>query len=333
VRWLPDSRSFLLTGVDLSGMATPQVWRIEATSGARTRVTSDLNSYTGASVSADGKTLATVQTEVAASIYVVDKGSAPRRVTTGTTREDGIAGVAWLADGRIVFASTATGLPQLWVVDSDGQNMRQLTTMNTPATNPSASADGKWIYFQSFAPEGVCLFRIAPDGSGLQQITKDGDARNPIVSRDGATVYLMAIRSGMPKLMKVPADGGTPSQVSDRYFRLLDLSPDGTQLLGVTWNPTERRATLATLSLADAAIEHLPDFPATSLFMPDGSLAVVQRREGGSVLLTRPRRGGAPRVLADAGTDTIFAGAISRDGRIAVSRGTSSSDVVLIRAK
>ena len=41
----------------------------------------------------------------------------------------------------------------------------------------------------------------------------------------------------------------------------------------------------------------------------------------------------APMHLGDLGTDNIFNGAIARDGRIAISRGTSSSDVVLIRAK
>jgi len=38
-------------------------------------------------------------------------------------------------------------------------------------------------------------------------------------------------------------------------------------------------------------------------------------------------------VLGEAGSDNIYGGAVSRDGRVAVSRGTSSSDVVLIRAK
>jgi hypothetical protein len=37
--------------------------------------------------------------------------------------------------------------------------------------------------------------------------------------------------------------------------------------------------------------------------------------------------------VGDAGSDNLYAAAVSRDGRIAFSRGTSSSDVVLIRAK
>jgi Tol biopolymer transport system component len=333
MQWLPDGQSFLVTAVDMSGMATPQIWRVSDPAAARTRVTNDLNAYLGASLSADGKSLATVQTEVQASIYVIDKsGSEPRRVTSGARREDGVSGLAWLPDGRIVFSTTGTGLPQLWITDVDGQAVRQLTSTRAPSTNPSASPDGKWIYFHSYAAEGFCLFRIAPDGTGLQQITRDGDARNPIVSRDGAQVYFMGMRSGSPKLMKVAAGGGTPTQVSDRYFRLLDLSPDGTELLGVAWHEQQRRAALALLAIENGTISLVPDL-ANALFLPDGNFAIVARREGRTTLVSKARTGGASRAIADVGTDSIFGAAIARDGRIAISRGTSSSDVVLIRAK
>jgi Tol biopolymer transport system component len=334
VEWLPDGRSFLVTGVDLSGMATPQVWRVAYPSGSRARVTNDLNAYLGASLSADGKSLATVQTETTASIYVVDKaGAEPRRLTDGARREDGINGISWMPDGRILFASTGSGLAQLWIVDADGRNLRQITSLSAPATNPSVSPDGKWIYFHSFAAEGYCLFRIAPDGSGLHQITRDGDARNPLVSRDGSLVYFMAMKSGTPKLMKIEPDVGPPIQVVDRYFRLLDLSADGKHVLGVVWNEKERRPMLGTMSLETSAIDMLPDFPPNSLYLPDGTLALVQRRQGKTTLASRPIRGGAPRVLAEVGGDGIFGVAFARDGRIAISRGTSSSDVVLIHAK
>jgi hypothetical protein len=41
----------------------------------------------------------------------------------------------------------------------------------------------------------------------------------------------------------------------------------------------------------------------------------------------------AVQALGEAGAEHVFTAAIARDGRIAISRGTSSSDVVLIRAK
>jgi Tol biopolymer transport system component/predicted Ser/Thr protein kinase len=336
VQWLPDGQSFLVTGVDFSGMATPQIWRVAYPSGERSRVTNDLNSYIGASLSADGRSLATVQTETIAGIYVADgSGGEPRRLagTGGPGHADGTNGIAWLSDGRIVYTSIASGLPQLWIADGDGANARQLTSLRGPAQIPWAAPDGKWIYFTSYAKEGVCLFRIAPDGSGLQQLTKDGDARNAVVSPDGRTLYFTSLNKGQPRLMSMPAEGGAPAQVSDKYFRVRTISPDGARLLGDAWSEAQRRSMLAMLTLKDGREDLLPEFPGNTLFMPDGGLAGVQRIQGKLVAGMWPKAGGPFKPLAPPTPDTIYASAISARGEIAMSRGQSSSDVVLIKAK
>jgi Tol biopolymer transport system component len=274
-----------------------------------------------------------VQTETSAAIYVVEPGKEPRRVVGGSRREDGTLGMSWLPDGRIVFSSTASGAPQIWIVDGDGQNMRQLTSGNRPAMRPRASPDGRTIYFQCPSAEGLDLFRISPDGSGLEQLTRDGDAREVVVSPDGQTLYYTALNSGTPRLMKLAAGGGAPVSLSNGYFRAHDVWPDGTKLLGIGWNESARRSLLATLTVATGAIEFLPDVPPSALMMPDGRVSVIVRRKGEGFVMTRALNGDDPLTLAAFGTDNIFGGAVTRDGRIAVSRGTSSSDVVLIRAK
>ena len=332
LQWLPGGRAFLATGVDFSGIATPQIFQVAYPSGERTRVTNDLNSYVGASVSSDGHSLATVQTATVAGVYVVDKpGDEPRRVTGGAGLADGTNGIAWLSDDRIVYTSTASGLPQLWIVDQDGRNGRQLTSMKGPAQTPSVAPDGKWIYFSSFAKEGVCLFRIAPDGSGLQQLTTDGDGRNGVISRDGKTLYFTATRSGKPRLMKVSPEGGTPAAVSDAYFRVHDVSPDGTRLLGSSWSEQQRRVVLAQFSLKEGTLQ-LMGLPTTVQFTPDGGLAGVQRIQGKTVVGVWPP-GGAFRAIAPPIPESIYGGAVSSKGRVAISRGQATNDVVLITAK
>ena len=334
VQWLPDGRSFLATALDLSGMATPQIWQVAYPGGARTRVTNDLNSYIGASVASDGRTLATVQTETLASIYITDpSGKEPKRVTSGTGRADGNNGLAWTPDGRIVYSSTASGLPQLWITNADGSDVRQLTSTPGPSVAPWCSPDGQWIYFSSFAKEGSAIFRIAPDGSALTQLTHAGDARNPIVSADGRTVYLTGLRSGSPRLMKIPADGGTPEQVFDGYFRAQGISFDGSKLIGASWNEEQRRSEIAVLTLATKTVESMPDLPGATLFLPDGSLGVARRTQGKTSLMVQPLHGGAPRLLAPPDDQFVYGGAVARDGRVAFSRGISISDVVLIKAK
>jgi eukaryotic-like serine/threonine-protein kinase len=334
IQWLPSGHAFLATGLDFSGIATPQIWQVAYPSGERTRVTNDLNSYVGASVSADGRSLATVQTATVAGIYVGDRpGEEPRRVTGGPGVADGLAGLAFLPDGRIVYSSSASGLPQLWIVDDDGRNARQLTSMKGPAQFPWSAPDGKWIYFTSFATEGICLFRIAPDGSGLQQLTKDGDSRNAVVSPDGTALYFTATRSGKPRPMKVSSEGGAPVPLPEVYFRVHDISPDGTRLMGVSWSDAQRRIVLAQYSLKDGKLELMTDFPTNVLFTPGGGLAGVQRIQGKAVVGVWPAGGGSFKAAAPPTSDSIYGGAVSRTGRLALSRGQSTNDVVLITAQ
>ena len=191
LQWVPDGHSFLLTGVDFSGLAQPQIWQVTYPAGQRSRVTNDLNAYIGVSLSADGRSLATVQTETVSSVYVADgPDKEPRRIPAAKGRStDGFNGVAWMPDGRVVYTSAGSGMPQLWICDADGNNARQLTSLARPASFPWTAPDGRWIYFTNFAEQGIAIFRIAPDGSGLQQLTTNGDARNAVVSRDGKTLY------------------------------------------------------------------------------------------------------------------------------------------------
>jgi Tol biopolymer transport system component len=315
-------------------MPTPQIWHVAYPSGGRTRVTNDLNSYVGASVSADGRSLATVQSETVAAVYIAaGADKEPQRVSGGAGRADGNSGLAWLPDGRLVYSSTASGLPQLWIADSDGGNARQLTSTIGPSREPWSSADGKWIYFTSYTKEGNCVFRIAPDGSGLQQLTTDGNARNPIASPDGKALYYTAVREGRQRLMRMPAEGGAAEPAVDQQFRAHQISFDGARMLGSTWSEAHRRSIVAIVNLAEKTLEPLPESPGTALFMPDGGMAIVQRIQGRSMVSVRSPGDKTFRHVTPPNTDFIMSGAVAKDGRIAFSRGSSTSDVVLIRAK
>ena len=335
LQWLPDGHSFLATGVDFSGLAQPQIWQITYPAGQRSRVTNDLNAYIGVSLSADARSLATVQTETMASVYVANgPDKEPQRVPASKGRSaDGLNGLAWTPDGRIVYSSAGSGMPQLWICDADGNNARQLTSSARPVGFPWAAPDGRWIYFTSFAEQGVAIFRIAPDGSGLQQLTTDGDSRNAVVSRDSTTLYYTAMRSGTPRLMKMPADGGPGVAVSDQFFRVFDISPDGTKLMGNAWSEAERRGTPAILNLADASITPMPGLPNNVAFRPDGGFVGARRVQGKSMVSEFSTEGVATKTLTPPHEEFVLGGAVARDGRIAFVRGNSASDVVLVKAK
>jgi len=337
LQWLPDGRSFLAAAAELNpSTATVQIWSVSYPDGERTHVTNDLNLYQGVSLSADGLSLATVQTDLTAGIEVaaLPALSEWRRVTGEPGRADGTSGMTWLPDGRIVYTSATSGPPQLWIVDGDGNNARQLTSALPFALNPFASPDGRWVYFDSLDNAGRYIYRIAPDGSGLERITHEGNESRPIVSPDGATVFVSRIESGEAHAGRVPSQGGNIATISKAIFSPIGISPDGTTLVGATWSEEHRRSVVALLDAAGSEPRLLPDIPvATANFSPDGRSLIFPDLAARPVrLMVRPLPDGVAKPIGPPVTGLTFGGALSRDGRLALSRGTRHSDVVLISA-
>ncbi len=87
---------------------------------------------------------------------------------------------------------------------------------------PDYTPDGKWIWFNGERDGAVDLWRIRPDGTGLQQMTQD-DPVNwfPHPSPDGAHVLYLAYAPGTKghpagrnvALHLMPATGGAPRKL------------------------------------------------------------------------------------------------------------------------
>ena len=334
VQWLPDGRSFLAAGFDFSGMAAPQMWQVSYPSGARTRVTNDLNTYIGDEHLGRRPDRGDGPDRDRRALYVLQGRARSRAVSpAGPDRADGAQGIAWMPDGRVVYTSTATGLPQLWIVDGDGSNDRAVDSCRSAgAFAPSASPDGHWVYFSSYAKEGICLFRVAPDGSGFEQLTKSGDARRPIVSPDGATRVLHDERQPAApdedRRRRRHAAAGV-GEVFPRRRHLCRRAPVRRHHVGRQAAPNGARRLHAGWRHAADAAGSADD----RAFQPNGQLLTLDRVDGESVLVERSLAGGGKKQVTPAFADALFGGAVSRDGRIVISRGQSTSDVVLIRAK
>ena len=336
-QWMPDGRSFLINAIDTrEATPNPQIWRVSYPSGARTRVTNDLNVYLGIGLSADGRTLETVQGAVSAGLSLFERGGHGwQTVTPPSSRGDGIGGVAVLPDGRILYATGGgSGVPQISVLNADGSSQRPLTSGPLPSLNPYPSEDGRWVYFQSYTVNGMCIFRIAPDGSGLQQLTRGGDEARPIPSPDGRTIFMTRSRPGQPHLARVSAEGGEPTLVSDAYFSALDISHDGTRLVGTTWDAERRRPATGILkSDGTGPVGMVDDVPPPARWLPDGSLMYPERRQSPMAIFVKPVAGGPAHQAAPPTGDTAFNGTASRDGKVfVISHGSQTTDVVLISA-
>lgn len=75
----------------------------------------------------------------------------------------------------------------------------------------------------------------------------------------------------------------------------------------------------------------LPGTPTSARFAPDGqSLIYPDLSRRPISLWIKPMAGGAPRQIGKPVQDFVFNSVVSRDGRVAISRGALTSDLVLI---
>ena len=124
--WLADG-SGLLVSADENATTPVQVWHISLQSGEATRVTNDLNNYQDLSLTADASGLAAVQIHAVSSIWVAPDADASRAKQVASD-VGWVQEMAWTPDGRIIYRSNAGGSGDIWAMDSDGSNPKQLTT-------------------------------------------------------------------------------------------------------------------------------------------------------------------------------------------------------------
>jgi hypothetical protein len=107
---------------------------------------------------------------------------------------------------QILFLRKGKGsFDQLWLMDKDGGNLRQLTQNNDYSiADPKWSPDGKWIAYSCKAGKDEDqqsesdIWIVAADGSGKNiQLTKNGSCdTSPAWDRNGTTMYFRSNRGG-----------------------------------------------------------------------------------------------------------------------------------------
>lgn len=139
--------------------------------------------------------------------------------------------IDWSPDGkRLVYfreVQLASGKVKsaIYSIAVDGTDERRLTPPGLVAGEPEYSPDGRWIVFNTHPPdlgEGDSqLYRMRPDGSGIEQLTHYEDVRafSPTYSPDGNWIIFSVFGFTLPGnahgLWVIPANGGDPVVIPD----------------------------------------------------------------------------------------------------------------------
>ena len=227
----------------------------------------------------------------------------------------------------------------LWIVNEDGTNNRQLTFNARDNLTLSVTADSRYVVFVSNRSGKNELWRMDLDGSNPKQLTDSpGIVGLPNCSPDGKWVVYHIVGERKATIWKVSIDGGVPVQLTTEESGRPIVSPDGKF---VACNYGEARSD-APIKLAIVPIEGGPPLRIVDLPLVIKSPAYCWTADGhGFVYIDSVNRvynlwsqsldGGPPKQLTDFGSDQIFRFDLTRDGKkIALSRGHEGADVVLI---
>jgi eukaryotic-like serine/threonine-protein kinase len=344
--WTPDGRGLIVQYVDPTGGGNhSQIGFVSYPGGQLRAITKDTNSYTTIGLSADARTLATVQLKRLFTVYAIpanEKGFGASSVAIAQQQRDSMS-FAWAGNDGFFLSED----DRLTRASADGSN--EITLLNkTAVTHVSACPDGRTLLLESAGKNGDArnIWRINADGTKFTRLSDGTGDTIPTCSADSKLAYFID-RNGN-RVKRVPVEGGTPEIVPgsivphalivQAYF--LDRSPDGhlMALLVIVGesNPIHKIALIPLDSVSQAQARLLDPNPALTdgaRFTPDGKALVYPiTQQGVDNLWMQPLDGSAGRQITNFKSDQIFGVQFSPDGKnLAVLQRRTEADVVLLR--
>lgn len=129
VAWFNDSSGVVLIGQE-KWLSPNQIWQVSYPTGETRRLTHDLLSYGGFSLtlSADNQALVTTQNTITSNIWRVPSAGTPAQVVTPRKNiQDGMYGVSWTPVGQMLFDSNVDDKQRIWMMKADGSDAQPLT--------------------------------------------------------------------------------------------------------------------------------------------------------------------------------------------------------------
>ena len=237
-------------------------------------------------------------------------GSGQRPLTTGRFTDNS---PRWSPDGsRIAYMSNRDGMPQIYMHWVESGQTAAITNLTDPATGLSWSPDGSRLAFYKLVPEAPLTVGELPAPPAGAEWAAPAKYTDKLVFRfDG----IGDMPSGYWHLFTVPAEGGTPRQLTSgekSYTAGFFAAPGG----GPAWTPSSD-AILLSANLRDDWELDWQDSEVYEISVDDGSVRITWAPGGegiyglyddeGNTKLALFQLDGTHRVLAENGGSGFMA--------------------------
>ena len=334
IAWLPDRSGLLITAAKIPNKYF-RIRKVSIATGNAETLTKDSETYSVLSLDKTANRLVSTQIkqDFKLSLSGIENPSNKRVLADAGS-------ASFTPDGKIVFSSPMSGNDEIWAINADGSEQRQLTNNKADDSQPIVSPDNNWIFFASNRTGKVHIWRMNSDGSNQIQITKIEGGFPLFVTPDGKWVYY---HHGLNRtLWRVSTESGKENSVINKAKSRYAVSPDGLQAAFPEIHGEEKF--LAIISLIDGKLIRTLKYaePQAEMsdvaWMPEGkNLAYIlsDAKLKNNVLWIHPANGGMPRRITDLGNEEISETsgfAISPDGKsFILINGGWKHDAILLR--
>jgi Tol biopolymer transport system component len=148
--------------------------------------------------------------------------------------------------GQVAFASARSGIPQIYLVNTDGTNLQPITAMAEGACHPSWAPDGSQLVFISPCRgrgefyENIyndsSLFVVNADGTDPRPLTVvPGSDFDPAWSPDGKRIAFASLRDGRKEIYLLNVDSGAVIRLTNSTADIENTQP--------SWSPSGNQIT------------------------------------------------------------------------------------------
>lgn len=334
--WLAD-RTGLIAITSSVNRAWGALWHINYPDGTLSEITRDHRQYASAlSLSEDARSAVAVEVSSESNIWTSLSPSADLTQLTfgGLSRQDGWFGLDISNDGRILYTAKTGANVALWLMDADGRDTRQLTPADALDFNPTFSADGEFVVFDSNRSGSSEIWRIRTNGKDIEQLTFDGENTNPSFLPNGETIVYKHGDANGTSLQRLSLNGKVASILDPKGCTSPRISPNGEFV--ACGRRVGGQPSVVVISASTG--EQLKQFPVPQTFnfdlggirwTPDGRF--ICYRDWTYGLWQQSVDGGQPQRIENLPEEKIYQYVWSRDGkRLVLTRGREMRDVVLL---
>jgi eukaryotic-like serine/threonine-protein kinase len=329
--WTPDGKALVLSG-SVQEIGRSQLWIQPYPDGPPRRITNDLNDYRMISLTADGKTAVTIQTDRDFRLSLGD----PADPAGGTLLSPDSRRRAWevsaSAAGPLVFTLADDASSDVAVLESPTERPRLLTS-DGKSWSASISGDGKTIAFGSWRDEVPHVWITDSEGGRSRQLTTgDGEFLGALAPDGSSIVY-----SSGNNLWRLPTSGGVAVRVHEDESASVHSPAISRDSSRIAYLYTRADGGVATQYLRVQPLKGGPpildvpwDRSTTIRWLPNGEALSYVWGRGAANIFVQPLSGGEPSQVTHYEQGAIDSYDWTSDGKLAIIRGEIRRDAVLI---